>query len=83
MNSDDFYNSLKSQLDQIMTGAESLNTEAQMHLRLAVSNLFEKLDVVSREEFDAQTAVLSRSREKIERLKEQLAELEKLVQDSD
>ena len=79
MNSEDFYNRLKSQLDQIMTGAESLNTEAQMHLRLAVSKLFETLDVVSREEFDAQTAVLNRSREKIDRLEKQLAELEKSV----
>lgn len=83
MNADDFYNSLKSQLDQVMSGAQSLNSEAQMHLRLAVSNLFKKLDVVSREEFDAQTAVLSRSREKIEHLEKQLAELEKSLQNSD
>lgn len=83
MNSEDFYNRLKSQLDQAMAGTESLNTEVQMHLRLAVSKLFETLDVVSREEFDTQTAVLNRSREKIDRLEKQLAELEKSVHNTD
>jgi BMFP domain-containing protein YqiC len=79
MNSDDFYNSLKEQVDQIVTGATTLDTEARMHLRQAVSSLFDKLDIVTREEFDAQTAVLIRSREKIEQLQQQLKDLEKLI----
>jgi hypothetical protein len=37
---------------------------------------FSKLDLVTREEFDAQRAVLMRSREKIEVLEAQLAKLE-------
>jgi BMFP domain-containing protein YqiC len=37
---------------------------------------FSKLDLVTREEFDAQRAVLLRSREKIDALERQLAELE-------
>jgi len=36
---------------------------------------FSKLDLVTREEFDAQRAVLLRSREKIDALERQLAEL--------
>jgi BMFP domain-containing protein YqiC len=39
-------------------------------------NTFSKLDLVTREEFDAQRAVLLRSREKIDALERQLAELE-------
>ena len=34
-----------------------------------------KLDVVSREEFDAQTAVLHRTRERLEALEKQIAAL--------
>ena len=37
---------------------------------------FSKLELVSQEEFDTQRAVLMRSREKIDALEKQLAELE-------
>ncbi|MCS5588157.1 MAG: accessory factor UbiK family protein [Porticoccaceae bacterium] len=80
MNSDDFYNSLKSQLEQAATGAQALNTEAWPHLRVAINNLFDKLEVLTREEFDAQNAVLMRSRAKIDLLEEQLLTLEQSMQ---
>lgn len=76
MNSNDFYNNLRDQLEQALDGAQSLNSEARAHLKQATSNLFDKLDIVSREEFDAQTAVLKRSREKIDYLESKLKELE-------
>jgi len=38
--------------------------------------VFAKLDLVTREEFDVQRKVLARSREKIEQLEKQVAELE-------
>lgn len=79
MNSEDFYSRLKDQIEQISTGTDTLNAEAMNYVRLAISNLFEKLDLVSREEFDAQTAVLNRSREKIDRLEQQLRELEEFM----
>ncbi len=41
---------------------------------LIQSNL-KQLDIVSKEEFEAQAAVLARSREKIDQLEQQLAEL--------
>tara|TARA_B100001248_G_C27153868_1_gene350318 strand:+ start:175 stop:432 length:258 start_codon:yes stop_codon:yes gene_type:complete len=83
MNSEDFYSRLKDQIEQITTGTDTLNAEAMSYLRLAISNLFERLDLVSREEFDAQTAVLKRSREKIDRLEQQLRELEEFVSTKD
>lgn len=79
MNSNDFYTNLRDQLEQTMDGAKSLNLEARAHLKQAVINLFDKLDIVSREEFDAQTAVLKRSREKIDLLEKKLQELEDSV----
>ncbi len=55
--------------------ATNLKEDLQRNLRVVVQNSFSKLDLVSREEFDAQVAVLSRSREKIEALEQQLAAL--------
>jgi hypothetical protein len=42
----------------------------------------QKMDVVTREEFDVQQAVLERSRAKLEKLEAQIAELEKALQSS-
>ena len=43
---------------------------------LAVMSLFEQLDLVTREEFDAQVSVLQRSREKIDRLEREIQQLQ-------
>ncbi len=45
------------------------------NLRAVVQSAVSKLDMVSRDEFDAQVAVLHRSREKIDLLEQQLAEI--------
>lgn len=53
--------------------AQSIND----NLRAAASSAFEKMDLVSREELDVQQRVLLRTREKLEALEKQVAELEK------
>jgi len=50
------------------------------NLRAAASNAFEKMDLVSSEEFEVQKRVLLRTREKLEQLEHQVAELEKKMQ---
>ncbi|MBT3799027.1 MAG: accessory factor UbiK family protein, partial [Porticoccaceae bacterium] len=45
----------------------------------AMTKTIAGLDIVSRDEFDAQQAVLLRSREKIDALEQQLTELEILL----
>lgn len=57
------------------TGGVNLKDEAQRNLHAVIQSAVSKLDIVSREEFDAQVAVLKRSREKIDQLEQQLAEL--------
>ncbi|MEE8057664.1 MAG: accessory factor UbiK family protein [Pseudomonadales bacterium] len=52
-----------------------LKGEAQRNLRAVIQSAFSKLDMVTREEFDAQVTVLHRSRQKIDALEQQLAEL--------
>lgn len=48
----------------------------QSQLKTLLMNSLQKLDIVSRDEFDAQTAVLLRTREKLQILEQQLAAME-------
>ena len=50
--------------------------EVEKNLRAALSGLFAKLDLVTREEFDVQREVLSRTREKLVALEARVGELE-------
>jgi hypothetical protein len=56
---------------------EGLAQSVNENLRAAASSAFEKMDLVSREELDVQQRVLLRTREKLEALEKQVAELEK------
>jgi ubiquinone biosynthesis accessory factor UbiK len=49
------------------------------NLRALMSATFARMDLVTREEFDIQKAVLSRTREKLSELETRLVELEKQV----
>ena len=51
--------------------------DVQKNLRALLQAQFAKLDLVTREEFDVQRAVLLRAREKITQLEERLAALER------
>lgn len=59
---------------------DSLSADIEKNLRALLQSTFSKLDVVSRDEFDAQVAVLQRSREKIEALEAQLEELKSSIE---
>jgi BMFP domain-containing protein YqiC len=51
--------------------------DVQKNLRALLQSAFAKLDLVTREEFDVQRAVLLRAREKITQLETRLAALER------
>jgi len=51
-------------------------------LKAVLTSALEKMDIVSRTEFDTQTAVLLRTREKITSLEQQLAAIEKQLSES-
>jgi BMFP domain-containing protein YqiC len=63
--------------DSLPPGLVRLKEEADTQFRLVLTRAFERMNFVTREEFDAQSAVLLRTREKLERLQEQIALLEK------
>jgi len=57
--------------------AQSPAGDIEKNLRAVLQSVFARLDLVTREEFDVQQAVLARTREKLEALEKKVAELEK------
>lgn len=57
-------------------GTEVLRSDLDRNLRRAVGAALEQMDLVTREEFDIQVAVLERTREKLELLETRVRELE-------
>lgn len=58
------------------TLAQSPANDIEKNLRAALAGLFAKLELVTREEFDVQTAVLLRAQERLTELEARLARLE-------
>ena len=56
--------------------AASPVADIEKNARALLTGFFEKLDLVSREEFDIQSRVLQRTREKLKVLEERVARLE-------
>jgi len=61
------------------TGVRDLQQDAEKNLRTALQTGFARLDLVTREEFDVQSAVLARTRQRLEALEQRVAELEAQV----
>ena len=57
--------------------AQSPAGDIEKNLRAVLQSAFARLDLVTREEFDVQQAVLLRTREKLEALEKKVAELER------
>jgi len=53
--------------------------DVQKNLRALLSGWFARLDLVTREEFDVQQAVLQRTREKLAQMEARVAELERAL----
>lgn len=53
--------------------------DVQKNVRALMSGWFTRLDLVTREEFDAQQSVLQRAREKLSSMEGRMAELEQLI----
>jgi len=70
---DDIVNRLS---DSLPPGASRLKEDLETQLRSILKSTFEKMDLVTREEFDIQTSVLERTRVKLDVLERQLNDLE-------
>ena len=63
--------------ETIPTGMKEMQGDVKKNIRTLLEGTLAKLDLVTREEFDAQTKVLARTREKLEQLEKTISELEK------
>ena len=62
--------------DLVPPGVTAAREDLTQNFKAALQAGLAKLDLVTREEFDVQRAVLLRTREKLEQLERQVAELE-------
>lgn len=63
--------------DSVPKNLRALGEDLERNFKSLLQTGFERMDLVTREEFDLQTAVLARTREKLEKLEARVAELEK------
>jgi BMFP domain-containing protein YqiC len=61
--------------DSLPQGLKSIRDDMEQNFRSVLSGALGKLDLVTREEFDVQQAVLARTREKLEALEKRLEQL--------
>lgn len=57
-------------------GLKQFHAEMEQNFRAIMQGAFSKMELVSREEFDVQSAVLARTRQKLEQLEKQIETLE-------
>lgn len=61
--------------EHIPAGIKDCGEEAERGFRSALEAVLSKLDLVTREEFDIQCELLSKTREKVDKLEEQVDKL--------
>lgn len=66
-------------IDALPGGLDDLRQDTEKNLKSALAKAMEKMNLVSREEFEVQQAVLLRTREKLEAMEKQVKELEKAL----
>ena len=71
------FDELGARIKEVLANSPVRDIEKNMRGMLAAT--FARLDLVTREEFDVQSEVLARTREKLVQLEARLAELEKGV----
>jgi BMFP domain-containing protein YqiC len=63
--------------DTVPDGLRAMQKDLEQNFRAVLAAGLGKLDLVTREEFEVQEAVLARTRDKLEALEQRLAEYEK------
>jgi BMFP domain-containing protein YqiC len=62
--------------DNIPAGIKGAQQDIEKNIRTLLQSSFARLDLVTREEFDTQSRVLARTREKLEQLEKTVAAME-------
>jgi len=77
MTDDSIENLARKLAEAVPEGLRSMRDDLEGNFRAVLRASLAKLDLVTREEFEVQEAVLARTREKLEALEARLEELEK------
>ena len=72
MNSEQFDNLAKKLFDALPTSVQNLEKDIHQKFNDVLQSTFQKMDLITREEFDTQTKVLIKTREKVDSLQAQL-----------
>lgn len=76
--SSQFFDTLAQKLSSALPDSlHNLKKEMEKNFKAILMSAFDRMDLVTREEFDAQVKVLERTRTKLEELSAKLAKLEK------
>ena len=67
--------------DSVPSGVRVLQQDLEKNFHATLQSAFTKMDLVTREEFEVQTALLARTREKLDKLEKLVASLEQNQQD--
>ncbi len=72
-----FFSAVQQQVEQVLPGvAKSAQDDIQNHIKMVVTSVLNRLDLVTRDEFDVQVAVLEKTRAKVDQLEKVVASLE-------
>lgn len=67
---------IQSVVDSLPGKVGAVSDEVQEYLRQTLSTTLKKMDLVTRHEFDVQTAVLQKTRSKVDEMERTIKELE-------
>ena len=76
-----FFEEISQQISKLLPQAEAAGDDMKRSVSSALQKGFARMDLLTREEFDAQLAALARAEETIAALEAQLAQLENRVQE--
>jgi len=80
LNPQQLFGLIQEQVNQVFPEfGKAAQDEMAGNLKLVIAGVINKLDLVSRDEFEAQQAVLERTRAMLEKLEKTVAELEEKV----
>lgn len=75
INNEKLYQDFVASVDKVFQQSEGISLAVQEKIKEALALMVKQLDLVSREEFDAQTKVLARTREKLTTLEQRVEAL--------
>ena len=77
MNRDELNNLARKITSLLPDNVQQMQDDLESNIHALLQNTLAKMNLVTREEFDVQAALLQRTREKLEKLEKLLDELEK------